>query len=106
MIKNILVFNSFGNERIEENDYSFKTGEDHYCYYRTWGWHQVIASLMEGLISLSGITVFSTTHLNYGYKVLLKNAKRKKHTTTLNYTYYSHILYEDSYIAECLEILL
>ena len=102
MIKKILIFNLFGNDHIEEgDDYSFKAGEDHYCYYRTRGWHQVIASLMEGIISLSDITVFSTTELNYGYKVLLKNAKRKKHTTALNYTYYSHILDEDSYIAEC-----
>ena len=55
MIKKIFIFNySFGNDHIEEDgNYSFKAGKDHYYYYRTWGWHQVIASLMEGLISLS-----------------------------------------------------
>ena len=79
MIKKVLIFNTWGEERIEEDGYySFKAGEDHFYYYRVWGWHQVIASLMDGLISLSGITVFSTTKLNYGYKVLLKNAERKK----------------------------
>ena len=93
MIKKVLNSNSPFDvsydtaKPVKEAHYSFKAGEDHYCYYRTWGWHQVIASLMEGLISLSAITVFSTTKLNYGYKVPLKNSERKKHISSLNNIY-------------------
>ena len=56
MIKKVLNFNSPFDvsydtaKSVKEAHYSFKAGEDHYCYYRTWGWHQVIASLMEGLM--------------------------------------------------------
>ena len=75
MIEKILFFNSPGPDYIEEDDYKFNVGEDSSGYYFARGWHQVIASLVEGLNSLSHITVFSTTELNYGYKVLLKNSR-------------------------------
>ena len=103
MIKKILIFNSPGPDYIKENDYKFNDGEDSSGYYFARGWHQVIASLVEGLISLPHIAVFSTTELNYGYKVLLKNSRRKSQTTRLNYTYYTSIINEDLYIEECEE---
>ena len=77
MIKKILIFNSTGPDYIKENDYKFNDGEDSSGYYFARGWHQVIASLVDGLISLPHIAVFSTTELKYGYKVLLNNSRRK-----------------------------
>ena len=103
MIEKILFFNSPGPDYIEEDDYKFNVGEDSSGYYFARGWHQVIASLVEGLISSPHITVFSTTEFNYGYKVLLKNSRRKSQTTHLNYTYYTSIINEDLYIEECEE---
>ena len=63
MIKKILIFNSPGPDYIKENDYKFNDGEDSSGYYFARGWHQVIASLVEGLISLPHIDVF----LDNGY---------------------------------------
>jgi len=93
--KKVLVFNFAGNEAQADMRRPQLGGN------RGPGWQQSIASLMDGLISLSGITVFSTTKINYGYKVPLKNSERRKHISSLNNIYYSYILDEDSYIAEC-----
>ena len=101
MIKKVLIFNSPGPDHIEEGDYNFNVGEDSSGYYFARGWHQVISSLVEGLINLSEITIFSTTELNYGYKVLLKNSKRNSESTHLNYTYYTSIINESLYVEEC-----
>ena len=101
MIKKVLIFNLPGPDHIEEDDYKFNVGEKCTRYYQSWGWSQVIASLVEGLIFLPNITVFSTTELNYGYKVLLKNARRKTQKTHLNYTYYTSVINEDLYVEEC-----
>ena len=95
MNKKVLVFNFAGNEAGADTRRPQLGGN------RGPGWQQSIASLMEGLISLPNVNVFSTTPLNYGYKVPLKNSERKKHISSLNNIYYSYILDEDSYIAEC-----
>ena len=97
MIKKVLIFNYAGPEYIVERHQPFGPGG----WHRGLGWHQNIASLMDGLISLSGVTVFSTTPLNYGYKVPLKNSERKKYKSPFNKVCYSHILDEDLYIAQC-----
>ena len=102
LLSNELLLKSLVNV-LEEDYYKFNVGEYSSGYYFARGWHQVIASLVEGLISLPHITVFSTTELNYGYKVLLKNSRRKSQTTHLNYTYYTSIINEDLYIEECEE---
>ena len=94
MIKNVLIFNYAGPEVLKEIGSPDRN-------HRGPGWQQSIASLMDGLISLSGVTVFSTTSINYGYKVPLKNSERKKHKASFNKICYSHILDEDSYIAQC-----
>ena len=104
MIKNVLIFNYAGPEYIVYfDDYrhnAFGSGG----WHRGIGWQQNIASLMDGLISLSGVTVFSTTTLNYGHKVPLKNSERKKRKTSFNKICYSHIIDEDSYIAQCEDV--
>ena len=100
MIKKVLVFNYSGPEYIKEMPRSRSVRNDPGSY-RGPAWQQSISSLMEGLISLSGVTVFSTTPFNYGYKVPLKNSERKKHISSLNNIYCSHILDEDLYVAEC-----
>ena len=94
MIKKVLIFNYAGPEDLKEI-------ENRDCHDRGPGWQQRIASLMDGLISLSGVTVFSTTSLNYGYKVPLKNSERKKYKAFFNKVCYSHILDEDLYITQC-----
>ena len=94
MIKKVLIFNYAGPEDLKEI-------ENRDCHDRGPGWQQSIASLMDGLISLSGVTVFSTTSLNYGYKVPLKNSERKKYKAFFNKVCYSHILDEDLYITQC-----
>ena len=99
MIKNVLVFNYAGPENIKENHTAFG-----YNGWQRIGWQQSISSLIEGLISLSNVNVFSTTPLNYGYKVPLKSSERKKHKTNFNRFCYSHILDEDSYVAQCEDV--
>jgi hypothetical protein len=106
LIKKVLVFNYAGPEHIKEvpswlTQEAFSTGSLPAGWNRGPGWQQSIASLMEGIISLSGVTVFSTTPLNYGYKVPLKNSERKKHISFLNNIYYSYVIDEESYVAEC-----
>ena len=71
MSKKVLIFNYAGPEDLKEIGNPVRE-------HRGPGWQQSIASLMDGLISLSGVTVFSTTPLNYGYKVPLKNSERKR----------------------------
>ena len=79
-------------------------GENNGDFRGYYGWQQSIASLMDGLVSLSDITVFSTTPLNYGYKVPLKNSERKKNKTFFGKTCYSFILDEESYVQECKDV--
>ena len=100
MIKKILVFNYAGPEDRKKMPGTEDNG-DFRGYY---GWQQSIASLMDGLVSLSDITVFSTTPLNYGYKVPLKNSERKKNKTFFGKTCYSYILDEESYVQECKDV--
>ena len=94
MSKKVLIFNYAGPEDLKEIGNPVRE-------HRGPGWQQSIASLMDGLISLSGVTVFSTTPLNYGYKVPLKNSERKKYKTSFNKVCYSHLLDEDLYITQC-----
>jgi len=97
VIKKVLVFNYAGPENIKEDHNAF----GYNGWHRGVGWQQSIASLMEGLISLPNVNVFSTTSLNYGYKVPLKNSEREKHKASFNRECYSHILDEDLYIEQC-----
>lgn len=94
MSKKVLIFNYAGPEDLKKIGNPIRES-------RGPGWQQSIASLMDGLISLAGVTVFSTTLLNYGYKVPLKNSERKKYKASFNKVCYSHILDEDLYITQC-----
>ena len=100
VIKKVLVFNFAG----PEDRMGMPGGDNNGDFRGYYGWQQSIASLMDGLVSLPDVTVFSTTPLNYGYKVPLRNSERREVVTSFGKTCYSYVLDEESYVKECKDV--